>query len=280
LAQLYQDSEEDDEQRGKIGRAVELLLKAVVYHNAGWQRMAAATADEACQHLPGTLFARILVPVLWQHAGDEPRARRLVEGAAEARKECEATRHLLADFLLLDGEVGEAVARYRKAPTRGDQPLEPTLKHALLSYALGDYQAAIKAWDAAAGLQPDDVAANNNLAWALVAEPGAIIDPGRARRAIEAAKAALRQAPENPSVLDTFGWVLSRLGRPDKAVRPLQESVRRAPYRAIAHFHLGMVLKRIGRAHEALQSLRLAVALDPNASFVEEARQVINELRP
>lgn len=274
LAKLHDKRPED------VGRAARALLKAFVYHNAGWRRVAAATCQEIAEILPDTLLARAFVPVVWQRAGDGDRALELLQRAAAQRPDCDEGQHLLADLLLLRGEPRRSLGLYRAAPRRGDEPLEAILKHALLAYAMGDHESAIATWTAVLNIQPRHVEANNNLAWTLATLPGAALSPAQAKLSLQAATAALKEAPNDPAVLDTVGWVHHRLGKDAAAAKFLEAAVAKGCYWATAHFHLAVVRAGQGRVRDARQLLGKAIDLEPHGAFVERARQLLAELGP
>ena len=73
----------------------------------------------------------------------------------------------------------------------------------------GDQAGAIGNYETALAMQPENFIALNNLAW-LIKE----IDT---ERAVELSARAMELAPENPSILDTHGWILHLAGQHQKA---------------------------------------------------------------
>ncbi|WP_152206356.1 tetratricopeptide repeat protein [Marinobacter changyiensis] len=81
--------------------------------------------------------------------------------------------------------------------------------------------------------QPDNIAALNNLAWLLRED--------NPTRALELANRASELAPENPAVLDTYGWILHLSGKHSEAKKALERALTLAPDNAEIQAHLETV---------------------------------------
>jgi Flp pilus assembly protein TadD len=92
--------------------------------------------------------------------------------------------------------------------------------------------------------------------------------------------AALKAAHGNPAVLDTAGWIHCLAGKTQEAIPLLSAAVKAAPSRGLYHFHLGIAYARQRQTAQAETALRQAIELNPDGSFVEEARQTLAGLRP
>lgn len=85
----------------------------------------------------------------------------------------------------------------------------------------GEIKAAIADYETALSFNPVDPRPLNNLAW-LYSEQK---DP----RALETAERAYQSAPENPSVLDTYGWILVQSGQVKRGIEYLQAAQKQVP---------------------------------------------------
>ncbi len=105
---------------------------------------------------------------------------------------------------------------------------------------------------------PRNASALNNLAYLYVED---FNDPAKAE---PYALQAYQLQPGRPEVIDTYGWVLARLGKYARAQDYLDQAVTRAPTGALYHFHLGFVFEQTNlpqRAYNMYQeALRLARA--------------------
>jgi Flp pilus assembly protein TadD len=118
-------------------------------------------------------------------------------------------------------------------------------------------------------IQPRSVVAANNLAY-IFAEANENLD-----RALTLAQIAVEQAPNNPNVRDTLGWVHFRRQVPDLAVRAFQESIDENPSNPIYHYHLGLALAKQGNLAGARRSYQTALKLKPDYAEVQQAIKTV-----
>jgi Flp pilus assembly protein TadD len=83
---------------------------------------------------------------------------------------------------------------------------------------------------------------------------------------------------EHPALLDTYGWVLFKAGRPAEALPVLERAVAKAPRSGELRYHLGMVQLQAGKKDEARSSLESAVASGADFRGIEEARATLGTL--
>jgi tetratricopeptide (TPR) repeat protein len=99
----------------------------------------------------------------------------------------------------------------------------------------GDTQGAIAAYETAVSRNPTDAQALNNLAW-LYLEQGD-------KRALATAEKASVQQPQNPAILDTYGWALVKTGRTQEGIKHLQQAHSLAPDSKEIEEHLRSAMK-------------------------------------
>jgi len=131
------------------------------------------------------------------------------------------------------------------------------------------YDEAIAAYEEALKLDPRFAPAANNLAW-LYSERGKNID-----LALQLAQTAMEQLPQDPSVMDTLGWIYYKKGAYLKAVALLSESSEKLPQSAAVKYHLGMTYLKNGDNRSAKQALQRAIAIDPKFQGADDARNVL-----
>lgn len=105
---------------------------------------------------------------------------------------------------------------------------------------LGRLQASDEAYEQALDLHSDQPAALNNYAYSL-ATRGERLD-----RALALAERAVERVPDNPSYLDTLGWVYFQRGNPEKAKTYLQKALDTDAAPAIVYQHYGDVQDALG----------------------------------
>jgi tetratricopeptide (TPR) repeat protein len=85
-------------------------------------------------------------------------------------------------------------------------------------------------------------AIHNELAWVTVESRG-----GTGEEAVHYARLAYDAQPENPDVLDTYGWALHYAGRSREALPLLEEAFKRNPEIYCIHYHLAEVYVALAR---------------------------------
>ncbi len=212
--------------------------------------------------------------------------------------------------LAIDGDLEgaqqhwpQAAAAYRKALAKSPQPLLTVrLYQALRSAGKPDEATAVlKAWfaknpddtamhlfageqeiaqkhwkeasdhyQAVIAKQPANVAALNNLAWALAQ----LKDPA----ALGYAEKAVALAPRAAPVIDTLGTVLSAAGQHAKAIETLRQAVALAPLSRQFRLHLAQALAAGGDKAAARQELDAVLKDAPSGPLADEARALAAKL--
>ena len=83
-------------------------------------------------------------------------------------------------------------------------------------------------------MSPENAEALNNLAY--------IYHEAGDSRAIDFAGRAYDLAPENPDIMDTYGWILASSGQTEKGTSILRAAVEQAPDNAEYRLHLAAAL--------------------------------------
>jgi tetratricopeptide (TPR) repeat protein len=111
--------------------------------------------------------------------------------------------------------------------------------------------------------------AANNLAF-IYAEEGTNLDV-----ALQLAKSAKQQMPDDSVVDDTLGWVYYKKDLATMAVGPLEESLKKRPDNANILYHLGLTYAKIGEKAKARETLERALKLNPQLAGAASARQTL-----
>jgi tetratricopeptide (TPR) repeat protein len=114
--------------------------------------------------------------------------------------------------------------------------------------------------------------AANNLAYLLSSQDRDLTE------AMGLAQTAREQLPEDPSVMDTLGWIYYKKGLYDTAIGEFIDSLEKIPENATVHYHLGMAYYKKGEKDKARVQLEKALSLGDDFDGVEEARKVLEEL--
>lgn len=118
---------------------------------------------------------------------------------------------------------------------------------------------------------PADLVVLNNLAWAL--------HESKDKRALAFATQALKRRPEDPAILDTYGWILAQQGQPTQALTHLRKALSKAPDAAEIRYHVAAVLVQTGEHERARGELERLLADATGFPQEQQARDLLAQLR-
>jgi uncharacterized protein (TIGR03790 family) len=139
---------------------------------------------------------------------------------------------------------------------------------AQLEEQAGEDDAAIPRYRRVLELQPGNVVALNNLAFALAVRHNA------AAEALPLARHAATVAPRSASVLDTLGWVEHLVGNDAEAARLLGQAVQLEPGQAEIRLHAAIAYTVVGKRDRAEVELKEALRLDVALEGREDVRRL------
>jgi tetratricopeptide (TPR) repeat protein len=148
---------------------------------------------------------------------------------------------------------------------------------ALLEEQAGDDDAAIPRYRRILEVQPTNVVALNNLAFALAVRHDA------AAEALPLARRAVGLAPRSGTTLDTLGWIEHLLGNNDAAASLFGQALQLEPGHAEIRLHAAIVYLAIGKSDRAALELKEALRLDSaleGREDVSQLRERISAYRP
>jgi tetratricopeptide (TPR) repeat protein len=208
--------------------------------------------------------------VLLQQQGNAGEAHAL---AAQLQQDDGDDDEQLRRALLLDaqlyvgaGDQTAAVAAYSRALQQLPDDPELLYGRALSQADSGHSDAAITDLRRVLQLKPDDVDAMNALGYTLA---DVNRDLGEAERLL---KRALAAKPDEPAVIDSWGWLQYRLGHLDQAEQSLRRAwgAQKDPDIGV---HLGEVLWKQGKHDEADRVFAAVRKADPRSTALHEAMQ-------
>jgi tetratricopeptide (TPR) repeat protein len=119
-------------------------------------------------------------------------------------------------------------------------------------------------------VDPESTAALNALGYTLADRTT------RYQEALELIDRARTAEPDNAAIIDSYGWVLYRLGRKDEALEELRRAFALQKDPEIAS-HVGEVLWDLGKKEEARKYFEEARKLDPENRALQRALQKVGE---
>jgi tetratricopeptide (TPR) repeat protein len=81
---------------------------------------------------------------------------------------------------------------------------------------------------------------------------------------------ALTAEPNNPSFLDTYGWIQFKLGNTDKAIEYINKAIKIGDVSAEVFEHLGDIYNTLGDKIEAEKNWRKGLEIEPDNSNLKK----------
>jgi len=138
--------------------------------------------------------------------------------------------------------------------------------------AQGNKNDAIKKYRAALALSNTYAAPLNNLAYLY------LDGYGSKEEALRLAERALALDPENPGILDTFGYALLKNNRHREAREYLEKAVALLPDEPTINYHLALAHRAAGDKKQASERLQTALRAG-NFAGVQQAKTLLEELK-
>ena len=192
-------------------------------------------------------------------------ALRSIQADAEAPEATRRDAYLLeASLREKDGDAAAEMDAFARALAAF--PDEPEVLYArALTYERRDDIARAEAdFRRILVAEPDSVAALNALGYTLADRTD------RYQEALELINRARAAAPDNAAIIDSYGWVLYRLGRNEEALAELRRAYALQKDAEIAA-HVGEVLWVMGRRDEARRYFDEAREIDPDNRALKRA---------
>lgn len=179
----------------------------------------------------------------------------------------------LAAAQMQTNDADGALETLRKGQAKVDQPEPLMIETALVYERLNRPDDAIRTYEEVLKRNSRSDVAANNLAMMLVTFK---TDPASLDRA--KSLAARFADSKNPSLLDTYGWVLYKHGEAAASVAVLEKVIAKYPDEPVALYHLGMAQSQAGGNEQARKNLERAVNSGQKFPGLEEARARLTKL--
>ena len=179
----------------------------------------------------------------------------------------------LGNLALQARQYDQALVRFNELIKGNPKSPGPWMLSGIVHELKGDIPKAREAYEQAVALNPRFAPAANNLAW-IYSEHG-----GDQDKALQLAQIAKEQAPEDPRISDTLGWLLYKRGVHQRALGLLKESATKLPDNPQVQYHLGMAYRQAGEKDNARKALQLAVASPEVFAGKDEARRILTEIK-
>jgi tetratricopeptide (TPR) repeat protein len=174
----------------------------------------------------------------------------------------------------LKGDLDFAVTVFQQAQAL--QPANMVILNALAftMESAGQRQPAAEQYRKILELDPKNGTALNNLAFILA---DTNTDP---TLALAYAHRARQLFPDQPTIIDTLGWVYLKLNRADDALPLFREVVQKNPGNAAYRYHLAAALALKGSHAEARRESETALKSNPSKDDEQKINELLRTIRP
>jgi tetratricopeptide (TPR) repeat protein len=229
-----------------------------------------------------TLTPEAIIAIYWQRSGDKEakdNAKKWMASALKASPD-DLNTQLVAAQMAIDSEQLEdaqnrAVAALRINPSSQDAKKV----RGIVALFQKDYKAAEINFESAHLKDPDDFAAKNNLALALVEQK----DESKKRSALGYAKSNWEQYQKTNNAIEaasTLGWVLYKLNQIDESDKALQAAISGSAGSPPADtaYYAAVVASEKNRKEEAKNYLKYSLKSSAPFTMKPEAKALLEQL--
>jgi tetratricopeptide (TPR) repeat protein len=204
---------------------------------------------------PSSALGYLLLASVYEHRRDIPGALAVLEKGRGNNRGAPLLVMRMAGLHERDGEFDQARRLYEEA--LGQSPNNHLAIFALgsLHDRQGNKREAVRRYREVLALRENHLPVLNNLAYLYVE------NFDNKEEALELARKAYRQAPGNPSVMDTLGYALLHNGRAEEARQMLKKALAKLPDNPTILYHLALACQKAGMENEAVAYLKKALAL-------------------
>jgi putative PEP-CTERM system TPR-repeat lipoprotein len=169
-------------------------------------------------------------------------------------------------------EYDKAVSTYEEVARKNSTFAEAPFAQGVVYEQTGRKKEATKKYQETLRRSAKHVAALNNLALLYVD------GNGDRKEALNLSRKAHELAPNNPGVMETYGYVLHKNGKNGEALRYLEKAATLLPDSPTTLYHLALVQRALGDKAKATETLQKALAKG-KFTDVDSARNMLAELK-
>ncbi len=213
---------------------------------------------------------------LWEMAGEcylaegnKKEAEKAFLKSLDLSPESSVVYYRLGMLYVADRRLPEAETRFRTVLEKNPRSDGAATLLGMVLSAQGKIPEAMQMYRKALEISPRNVLAANNLA-SHISDRG-----GDLEEALKFAQMARQQAPEDPSVADTLGWIYYKKGLVDLAVPLLTSASVELSRNPVVRYHHGMALVKKGDKEKGSEELRSALRINDKFEGAEEARRTL-----
>lgn len=255
----------------RLKPGTEIQNIAFNYMKAGHFEKAVARVDDYISKNPHSTRGYLVLSSIYQEMKKPKKSLNVLDNALNEVVDVSTIELKKAKIYTQIGQTDLAVKVYKNVLSKDPKNILAIFSIGTLYERIGNKKEAIKQYRAALSISDDYAPALNNLAYLYVN------DYGKIEKAYDLAVKAFRCAPENPKVLDTFGYVLLKKGRAKEAVYFLKNADILLGGNSTVAYHLALAYRALGERDAAVRVLKKALKNRGN-SAAAQARVLLKKL--
>ena len=246
------------------GHGYPILTQALLHF--GKTGEATRLAESVIQSNPRSAYGYLLLAAVEEYGGHYGKALQALQQMPAEAGESPQVQLRIAQIFEKSGDTDQAMRVYQAILNKRPHFTPARFSLGALEDRQGNKVAALDHYRQVLREEPGYTPALNNLAY-LYADNYA-----DKAEALELALKAFRNAPEDPGILDTLGYVLIKNSRFDEAVQVLEKAAVMLPDNPTVCYHLGLAYSAAGKTVEAVAILHKAKELGsfPESEKTEE----------
>ena len=158
--------------------------------------------------------------------------------AVELQPDLNAAYAQLTNMLVASNRADEALVSLQRRLEHDPENVTIMMLKAMVQHRSNEVGTAQETYEKILGVNPRFAPAANNLAYIYQEQEGML------ERAFELAEIARAEAPDNPDIADTLGWILYKSGNYERAAGLIKEAAVARPDIADILYYLGFALYR------------------------------------
>jgi tetratricopeptide (TPR) repeat protein len=200
---------------------------------------------------------------------DHPAAERALRRAIDADPALLTPYEMLGELYMSQKKLDQARTEFETLAAKQAKPVGALTMSGMILMTQGQTEQARKRFEAVLAIDPRAAIAANNVAW-IRAEAGDDLD-----LALTLAQTATTQAPDQPDLMDTLGWIYYKKNLPELAIPLFARCVEKEPSRGLFQYHLGLAYLKAGRVDQGRAALERALKTGVDTATAADARRFL-----
>lgn len=188
----------------------------------------------------------------------------LAEAVKHVRIDRDNVQLYYAQMLSQQNESDSSISVLRNVILEGGDTIRALFQIGAEYEKKKNFEKAAESFELLLSIQPNHAQALNYYGY-MLADRGERLD-----EAFKMIEAALKSDPENGAYLDSYAWVLFKMGRNDEALVQIQKAIKATNNDPVVIEHLGDIQFALGNVESAKDAWKTALVYDPANKGLQE----------